>query len=258
MGPARRWHEPLLHEPHLHEPQVVLLAWVGRDTDSHPVCPMPRECTCAAMDVNVCNASGLATLLARMPERLGPDSPWAGYLRAVYGGKAPAGFPLGRLELLYSNLLPLPCDQSLQRWQRGHCRGHASGSARSAHVRQPCADSECAAWFPRPAPTAADVARRVAYQPFRNFPPASQRLGAALMLQTSGPLRSPVPSSTWLQVIRHWPIDTVPRISNKNCRRGTSSVFHKRQHQCVFPEGTEDCRRPRLERGTPCCPRCST
>ena len=95
------------------------------------------------MDVNVCNASGLATLLARLPERLEPNSPWATYLRAVYG-KAPTGFPLERLELLYSNLLPLPRDRSMQQSQRHCTTGHES-----AHVSA-CAESVCAAWFPRP------------------------------------------------------------------------------------------------------------
>ena len=245
---------------------------------------MPGECSCAAMDVNVCNGSGLATLLARLPERLGPGSPWAGYLRAVYGKTPPTGFPLGRLELLYSNLLPLPRDRSLQHWQRHHCTiAHGSGPTHAPHLAEPCAESECAAWFPRPAPTAADVGRQVAYRPFRKFPSAP-RLGAALMLQQSGPLRSPTPSGSWIEVVRQWPIDTAPseqhssaeqRAAGKaaaakaaevmvaagnsgGCRSNLFPVaFHGRRH-CVFPEGTDNCP-PLFERSPfrPCATGCT-
>jgi len=152
-----------------------------------PQHPMPLNCHCPGIET--CTPLGLATMKARMPPRLpGSDSPWAGYLRAVYGTLPEVGFDLTRLEAFYTAWLPV----------RGEVCERSGGPLPNPSAE--CSQPTCASWFPRTVDIAA-VEREAANRPLVRLRAGSR--GHAVILQRESAYRTGTSSDEWEEVLRH-------------------------------------------------------
>ena len=173
---------------------------------------MPNaSATCACY--SFCTLRDASHYLRLVPDTLhGPDSPWLGYLRGIYGDRfSPPAMgekvvELERLQLLYTHGLPVArCAPA-----HGMHVAPATIPQLPRRVDPICAQSECAAWYPRHG-TVVERPKLRGIEPY--FVRSTLDVVAVRWWWRAPPVFAP--SNDWIEVFR-W---RRPREGQRQCMR---------------------------------------
>ena len=209
------------------------------------------DCQCFSL----CGVDAAADFHARLPRRASASSPWAGYLRAVYGEDVAFPFAVAKLHFFWADLLPTamhlcpkphvaPEQPVLPSCPPAHCEGWLEDAADTRHRQQRRQQEEedqqrrrqqqresqfgaWASWIPQqrsPQPGRASFIWPPLWPPFREehsplnaSPKLRRKLPHNQFLLIQPHERAPALNGTWMEVIRVIPPNLVPGVAVPEC-----------------------------------------